>query len=149
MENSSSFLSSRSLPPLHTFAHSPPNPSPSGHHQHHWHPTENHDAAHLECQPSHFSCRGKHLPRWLLRARPYSRDLGRVFVRFLAQAKFLSWQCRWHQELLGKTKEGGRRRQIRTDCPPGPPISGFCLTTALFGHPRSFSVNRKAVVKAE
>lgn len=45
-----------SLPPSHTHTHAPT--PPAHHHHHHWYPTENHDAAHLVCQPSHFRCRG-------------------------------------------------------------------------------------------
>lgn len=98
--------SSCSLPPslshTQTQSHFPP-PGHHHHHHYHWYPTESYDAAHLVCQPSHFRCHGKHLPRWLLCASPYSgRVSGRVFVPLLAQAKRPHWQCRWHQGLSGK-----------------------------------------------
>lgn len=55
--NSSSFPcpSSCNHPPsqTHTHTHSP---LPPAHRHHHRYPTENHNVAHLLCQPSHFRC---------------------------------------------------------------------------------------------
>lgn len=115
-----------SLPHTHTHMQHPQH--------HHWCPTEDHDAAHLVCQSSHFRCRGN-VSQDGSCERPLSQGLCPPPGTGTASPR---WQCRWHWR--GK-KKGVRRWWGGRGEEGGGGNSG---ATVFF--PSSFSFNYGSVV---